>query len=96
MAPQRTCVGCGRVGERNQLVRVVARTTAVDGQAVVVDDRAVMAGRGAWLHRDAACLTKAERRRAFPRALRVAGELSVHPVRDWFAAALPGVGNAPD
>lgn len=96
MAPQRTCIGCGQVGERTQLVRVVARTTPVDGQVfVVVDDRAVMAGRGAWLHCDAACLTKAERRRAFHRSLRVAGELDVHFVHDWFAAVCAGHGKFP-
>ena len=54
---------------------------ARDG-VVVVDERRVLAGRGAHLHRDPACLDLAERRRAFPRALRVAGPLDLAAVRD--------------
>jgi predicted RNA-binding protein YlxR (DUF448 family) len=38
---------------------------------VVVDERKVMPGRGAWIHPDAACLDLAVRRRAVPRAFRV-------------------------
>ncbi|WP_234995651.1 YlxR family protein [Streptoalloteichus hindustanus] len=39
-------------------------------------------GRGAWLHPDPECLRVAERRRAFPRALRVPGPLDVAAVRE--------------
>ena len=52
------------------------RVVAVDG-AVVPDPRRRLAGRGAWLHRSEDCLRLAERRRAFPRALRVQGPLTV-------------------
>jgi predicted RNA-binding protein YlxR (DUF448 family) len=38
-------------------------------------------GRGAHLHPDAACLDLAERRKAFPRALRVPPPLSTDLVR---------------
>jgi predicted RNA-binding protein YlxR (DUF448 family) len=41
----------------------------------------VLPGRGAHLHRDPACLELAERRRAFPRALRVTGPLDPDAVR---------------
>jgi len=41
---------------------------------LVVDVGRSMPGRGAWLHPDPECLEKAERRRAFGRALRVAGQ----------------------
>ncbi|WP_371151883.1 YlxR family protein [Buchananella felis] len=64
--PVRTCVGCRKRGERNQLVRVVQ----LDGR-VVLDEYASLPGRGAWLHHETGCLEKALKRRAFPRALRV-------------------------
>ncbi|MGH3905567.1 MAG: YlxR family protein [Pseudonocardiaceae bacterium] len=47
---------------------------AVDG-TVVPDPRRRQPGRGAWLHPDIGCLRLAERRRAFSRALRLAGTL---------------------
>ncbi|HEX3788217.1 MAG TPA: YlxR family protein [Pseudonocardiaceae bacterium] len=52
----------------------------MDGQ-VVPDPRRRLPGRGAWLHPSPDCLRAAERRRAFPRALRVPGPLDVGPVR---------------
>ncbi|WP_235022663.1 YlxR family protein [Amycolatopsis alkalitolerans] len=55
---------------------------AKDGQ-VVVDERRRLPGRGAWLHPDPGCLAKAERRRAFPRALRSSGTLGVEAVRRY-------------
>jgi len=58
-----------------ELLRVVA----VDGE-LVPDPRHRLPGRGAWLHADPECLTKAERRKAFPRALRVPGPLDVGPL----------------
>jgi predicted RNA-binding protein YlxR (DUF448 family) len=63
------------------LLRLVLPESGDDRQ-VVVDERAVRPGRGAWIHPDVACLDLAVRRRAVPRALRVAGPLDVAPVRD--------------
>jgi predicted RNA-binding protein YlxR (DUF448 family) len=40
---------------------------------VVVDERADMPGRGAWLHRDPECVGRAISRKAFARALRHPG-----------------------
>ncbi|WP_245900413.1 YlxR family protein [Prauserella shujinwangii] len=54
----------------------------MDGH-LVVDERRRLPGRGAWLHPDPGCLTKAERRRAFPRALRVSGTLGTDGVRRY-------------
>lgn len=73
--PVRTCVGCRERGSRSVLVRV----TCVDGHAVV-DVRRSMPGRGAWLHPDPDCLTRAVSRRAFQRALRMP-ELDVSGLR---------------
>ena len=69
MGPLRTCVGCRATGPRSALLRVV-----VVHDELVVDAARRMPGRGAWLHPDPGCLEKAERRRAFGRALRVAGQ----------------------
>lgn len=66
--PVRTCVGCRRTGTRDELVRHVL----VDG-VVTRDGRKALPGRGAWLHDDPACMTRAEKRRAFRRAFRQQG-----------------------
>jgi predicted RNA-binding protein YlxR (DUF448 family) len=51
---------------RSALLRVVAQN-----DTLIFDDRAVMPGRGAWVHPTRECLEGALRRRAFARALRV-------------------------
>jgi len=76
-SPVRTCVGCKQRALIGELLRVVA----VDGRAVV-DAHRRLPGRGAWLHPGPDCLAKAERRRAFPRALRVSGALDLQAVRE--------------
>jgi len=70
MGPVRTCVGCRATGPRSALLRVIA----AHDDTLVVDVGRRMPGRGAWLHPDPDCLEKAERRRAFGRALRLAGQ----------------------
>ena len=74
--PERTCVGCRTRAPAAQLLRVVAQ----DGVAVPDPGRR-LPGRGAHLHLDAGCLAQAERRRALPRALRVAGPLDLTTLR---------------
>ena len=74
----RTCIGCRVRASKSEMLRVTAR----DG-ACLPDPRSRQPGRGAYLHPATACLGLAERRRAFPRALRVAGALDVAPVRAW-------------
>ena len=61
--PERTCVGCRQVKPRSALHRLAV----VEG-TVVVDPKRV-AGRSAYLCRDAACWALAEKRRALDRAL---------------------------
>jgi hypothetical protein len=65
------------------LVRVVPTGGAGQVPALVVDPGRCLAGRGAWLHADLRCLELAERRRAFPRALRLAGPVDHDAVRAW-------------
>ncbi len=83
--PVRTCVGCRVRASRAVLLRVVA--VEADGDmAVTPDPHHRLAGRGAWLHPDPSCLDLAERRRAFPRALRREGPLDTRPVREAVTA----------
>ena len=64
--PERTCVGCGLVEPKRQMVRVVRDS---EGQ-VQVDPTGKRAGRGAYLHKDAACWEKALQRSSLSRALK--------------------------
>lgn len=80
--PVRTCIGCRARAGKSELLRVSAREAQC-----LPDPRSRQPGRGAYLHPRLECLDKAERRRAFPRALRVPGPLDTTVLRDWIAAA---------
>ncbi|OXM71996.1 YlxR family protein [Amycolatopsis thermalba] len=91
--PVRTCVGCKKRAAAGELLRVVAQ----DGR-LVADIRRRLPGRGAWLHPEPECLAKAERRRAFPRALKVPGVLDAAGVRQHLEKITVGMadrGTAP-
>ncbi len=66
--PTRTCVGCRERAPSTCLLRFVAA-----GLTLRPDPGRRLPGRGAHLHPDPACFALAERRRAFGRALRLAG-----------------------
>lgn len=66
-----------------ELLRLVSR-----GTAVVPDQRAVLDGRGAYLHQDADCLTLAKRKRAFSRALRIGGFVDISEVEQFLASKI--------
>src|SRR5215469_813770 len=68
--PVRTCVGCKERAAKSSLLRLVAA-----GHDIVPDPQARQPGRGAYLHPSLACFELAQRRRAFSRALHVAGPL---------------------
>ena len=70
MGPVRTCVGCRRRALRSSLLRCVMRD-----DTVVVDARAGLPGRGAWVHSTRDCIEAATARRAWSRAFRKAGTL---------------------
>jgi predicted RNA-binding protein YlxR (DUF448 family) len=80
--PTRTCVGCRARDAQDRLLRVVAG----EGE-VLPDPRRRLPGRGAYLHRRPECLALAERKRAFPRALRLPGPFAVEAVRAWLEAS---------
>nr|WP_314841284.1 YlxR family protein [uncultured Microbacterium sp.] len=82
MEPVRTCVGCRTRAPRSTLLRVVSQN-----DTLIVDERAVLPGRGAWVHPTRECMDAALRRRAFGRALRVSGDpdtrsIESHPPRN--------------
>jgi predicted RNA-binding protein YlxR (DUF448 family) len=56
---------------------------------VVPDPLRRIPGRGAWVHRDPDCVTLAQRRRAFGRALRVAGLIDSSAVSEYLAQTVP-------
>src|SRR6266851_4672137 len=64
--PVRTCVACRQEADKKTLVRVVR--DASGGAAIDVTGHAP--GRGAYLHRDAACVEIARKKRALDRALK--------------------------
>ena len=70
-------MGCRARAAQATLLRVVC----VDG-LLVVDVARRLAGRGASVHPDPRCIDLADTRRAFPRALRLAGPLDATAVRD--------------
>ena len=65
--PQRTCVACRSVRAKRDLVRVVRSPSG----ELSVDLRGKVAGRGAYLDPDAACLERGLREGAIARALEV-------------------------
>ncbi|MCM3885113.1 YlxR family protein [Frankia sp. R82] len=86
--PTRTCVGCRSRAPSSDLLRIV-----VDGAELLPDARRRLHGRGAHVHPDLACLELAERRKAFPRALRVPGPLESGQIRRYleqFCSAVAG------
>ena len=83
MTPVRTCIGCRKKASAADLLRMtVSADEGADG-IVVPDPGHSAPGRGAHLHPTAECLDLAERRKAFPRAFRVPGPLSLRLVRDY-------------
>ena len=65
--PQRKCVGCGQMKDKNTLMRI-----CLDEQGnVSIDRRGKADGRGAYIC-SAACLKKAQKARALERSLKCA------------------------
>jgi predicted RNA-binding protein YlxR (DUF448 family) len=85
--PVRTCIGCRQRAARSELLRVTLGEDPSGLPVVVPDPRGSAPGRGAHLHPTTACLELAERRRAFPRALRFEGGkvLSLDQLRSHLA-----------
>jgi predicted RNA-binding protein YlxR (DUF448 family) len=80
VVPVRTCIGCGERAAKPDLVRVVAA-----GDELVPDVTMRLPGRGAYLHPSLACLERAQRRKAFPRALRLPAALPAPKVTEYLS-----------
>jgi len=80
----RTCVGCGARAVKSDLLRLVAA-----GNEIVPDAPARRPGRGAYLHPSQGCFEKAQRRRAFARALRLSGTFETGAVVEYLGQARP-------
>ncbi|MGA2825421.1 MAG: YlxR family protein [Streptosporangiaceae bacterium] len=87
----RTCVGCRERAAKSSLLRLVAA-----GDLLVPDPRARLPGRGAYLHLSQECLELAQRRRAFPRALRARGPLGAAEVSEYLGSQPASTSRAPD
>ena len=86
--PIRTCVGCRSRSAATELLRVVVAPSpdaTAPAVALEPDPRRRRPGRGAWVHPDPACVELAQRRRAFGRALRVAGPVDPAAVVEYVA-----------
>ncbi|MCL2789000.1 MAG: YlxR family protein [Micrococcales bacterium] len=82
--PTRTCLGCRTRCPRSALLRVTLKSG--DGPArLVVDEGARMGGRGAWVHPDSRCVSRALARTAFERALRAEGPVEAGALKEWRA-----------
>jgi uncharacterized protein len=67
------------------MIRVVAA-----GDEIVPDVTFRLPGRGAYLHPSLACLERAQRRKAFPRALRLSAALPTGKVADYLTVSTAG------
>lgn len=83
--PERTCVGCRQRAPANELLRIVA-IAGEGGHTLRADPTRRLPGRGAYLHPDPACFALAQRRRAFGRALRIAGVLDTDELAEHITA----------
>ena len=66
--PMRTCIGCGRICEKRELIRIVRTPEG----AILADPDGKAEGRGAYLCRNPECLAGARKRKALGRAFRTA------------------------
>jgi uncharacterized protein len=83
-APERTCVACRQAQPKRQLIRVVR--TLADG--VQVDPTGKLAGRGAYLCRQATCWELGLRKGILARALKTAVTATDRAMLEAFAADL--------
>src|SRR5699024_4801622 len=75
--PVRLCIGCRTRAKTNELVRI-AYEIAGESRSLVIDDRSVLPGRGAWVHHDPEYLSKALQRASLTRAYRNQDETDNH------------------
>ena len=85
--PIRTCVGCRGRDSDSRLLRIVHDPEAA---ALSPDPRRRARGRGVWVHREERCIATALDRKAFPRALRIGGNVSQDAISEVLDALRSG------
>ena len=75
-------MGCRTRATQSALLRVVAAGVGDQPPRLTPDPDRRLPGRGASVHLDPRCVDLADKRRAFPRALRLPGPLDAGPVRE--------------
>ena len=63
--PTRTCIGCGRKGEKASFLRIVAAK-----DSVLLDPSGKTPGRGAYICPEEGCFLKMQKRRGLDRSFR--------------------------
>ncbi|MCR5208228.1 MAG: YlxR family protein [Eubacterium sp.] len=74
--PMRMCTGCGEMFDKRTLVRVVK---SPDGE-ISLDLTGKKSGRGAYVCKNAECLKKARKKKAFERAFGVTIEDGIYEI----------------
>jgi uncharacterized protein len=77
MGTVRRCLGCHSVDTTENLLRCVAKDNRV-----VVDERGLEHGRGAWVHPKSDCVNRSLQRRAWSRALKQGPALDCSAVEE--------------
>ena len=65
--PQRKCVGCGTIKNKNEFIRVVRSPE----DEISIDEKGKKSGRGAYLCKDPECLKKAVKSKRLDRAFKI-------------------------
>lgn len=63
--PERTCVACRKKGEKKEFLKIVK-----SGETAVIDESGRLDGRGAYICKDADCIKKAIKTKAFNRSFK--------------------------
>ena len=64
--PQRKCIGCGAIKNKNEFIRVVRSPD----DEISIDSRGKKSGRGAYICRDSGCLKKAMKSKRLDRSFK--------------------------
>ena len=81
--PLRTCIATRKTAPQSQLLRVVAQFKDNGDVKIVPDPQRRLPGRGAWITPELQAFEIAEKRRAFPRALKVPANADLDEVRAY-------------
>ena len=70
----RTCIGCGRVLDKNTLLRVVKNKEGIFS----IDEKKSMSGRGAYICNSAECIEKAAKKKGLDRSFKMSVPAEVY------------------